>query len=325
MAETFRALRAIREDGQVTVRLERITLADLSPGQVTIRARYSDVNYKDALAATGRNGIIREYPRVPGIDVAGVVEDSLDPRFSPGDEVLVTGFELGTGHDGGYAERVRVPADWVIAIPKGLTLCQAMALGTAGFTVALCVQRMEQNGQRPEMGPIAVTGIAVDVLSGLGYEVTAITGKMQDEVYLRALGARNVMDRSTIARTSQPLERGIWGGAIDNVGGEMLAWLTRTVRPWGNICSVGLAGGEALNTTVMPFILRGVALLGVTSANCPTVWRQRLWTRLANDLRPRHLDQLVRREVTLEKLPSLFDEVLRGSLTGRTIVRISED
>lgn len=316
---------------RTTVAVERARLDDLSPGEVVIRACFSDVNYKDALAATGRNGIIRQFPRVPGIDVGGVVKSSSDPRFRSGDPVLVTGYEFGTGHDGGYAEYVRAPADWVVPVPDGLSLYEAMALGTAGFTVALCVKRLEENGQRPAQGPIAVTGatggvgsIAIDVLSRLGYSVTAITGKSGDADYLRMLGAAEVLDRRSIAYGTQPLERAVWAGAIDNVGGETLAWLTRTVRPWGNICAVGLAGGTGLNATVLPFILRGVALLGVTASNCVPEWREGLWRRLATDLKPRHLAAMVRREVTLDELPAIFDAMLAGTLTGRTVVRIAE-
>lgn len=331
MPETFRVLRAVRTDGRTIAVVEKATLDDLSPGEVVIRACYSDVNYKDALAATGRNGIIREFPRVPGIDVAGVVESSQNPRFRCGDPVLVTGYEFGTGHDGGYAEYVRAPADWVVRLPDGLRLYEAMALGTAGFTVALCVKRLEENGQHPDQGPIAVTGatggvgsIAIDVLSQLGYSVTAITGKSADADYLRMLGAAAVLNRQSIAYGTQPVDRAIWAGAIDNVGGELLAWLTRTVKPWGNVCAVGLAGGTGLNATVLPFILRGIALLGVTASNCVPEWREGLWRRLATDLKPRHLAAMIKREVTLDELPAVFDAMLAGTLSGRTVVRIAE-
>ncbi len=326
MRETFRVLRAVQADGRTTAVVEQATLDDLSPGEVVIRACYSDVNYKDALAATGRNGIIREFPRVPGIDVAGVVESSTDPRFCGGDPVLVTGHEFGTGHDGGFAEYVRAPAEWVVRLPDGLRLYEAMALGTAGFTVALCVKRLEENGQRPEQGPIAVTGatggvgsIAIDVLSRLGYSVTAITGKSADGDYLRMLGAAEVLNRHSIAYGTQPLDRPIWAGAIDNVGGELLAWLTRTVKPWGNVCAVGLAGGTGLNATVLPFILRGIALLGVTASNCVPEWREGLWRRLAADLKPRHLAAMIKREVTLDELPAVFDAMLISRQVCRCI------
>lgn len=333
MSDTFRVLRVHQRDGRTTAAVEAATVAELSPGEVVIKACYSDVNYKDALAAAGRNSIIRHFPRIPGIDVAGVVQVSDDEHFSPGDKVVVTGYEFGTGHDGGYAEYVRVPAEWVVPLPEGLTLFEAMALGTAGFTVGMCIERFEHNRQRPDHGAIAVTGatggvgsIAVDVLSALGYSVTAITGKERDSDYLHAIGANVVLNRKDIdLHSTQPLERGLWGGAIDNVGGAMLSWLTRTTKPWGNICSVGLAGGVQLETTVMPFILRGVALLGVTASNCPKILRDRVWQRLGRDLKPRHLDKMVRRQVDLADLPAVFDEVLAGTLTGRTVVRIATE
>lgn len=328
----FKVFRVYDEQGKVGGRIEESTLERLSAGEVVIRACYSDVNYKDALAATGTGKIIRHFPRIAGIDVSGVVESSSDPRFKPGDEVLVTGYEFGVSHDGGYAQYARAPAEWVVKLPEGLSLYEAMALGTAGFTVALCVHRLEQNGQRPEWGPIAVTGatggvgaIAVDVLSALGYPVTAITGKLKDHEFLRVLGAREVLDRTALALGDQPLERGMWGGAVDNVGGDLLGWLTRTTKPWGNICSVGLAGGSHLHTTVMPFILRGVSLLGITSSGCPREWREPLWQRLATDLKPRHLDRIVTRVVGIEELPPVFEAMLRGGQTGRTVVRIGEE
>ena len=332
MTKPFKVLRVHQQGEAVQARLESATLEELSPGEVVIRAGYSDVNYKDVLAATGKGKIIRRFPCIAGIDVSGVVAASQDPRFKAGDKVLVTGYELGTGHDGGYAEYVRVPAEWVVPLPPGLSLYEAMALGTAGFTVALCLQRLEQNGQRPEHGPIAITGatggvgsIAIDVLTKLGYAVTAITGKQQDADYLHALGAVDVLDRKTLALGTQPLERAMWGGAIDNVGGDLLAWLTRTVKPWGNICAVGLAGGSQLNTTVMPFILRGVSLLGVSSAGTPTAWREPLWKRLATDLKPRYLDKLVTHVAALEELNPVFEAMLAGTQTGRTVVRIGEE
>jgi NADPH2:quinone reductase len=290
------------------------------------------VNYKDALAANGRNRIIRRYPRVPGIDAAGVVESSTASHIRPGDKVIVTGFEFGTDHDGGYAGFARVPADWVVPLPPGLSLYEAMALGTAGFTVALCVHRLEANGQVPAQGPFVVTGatggvgtIAIDVLSALGYEVVAVSGKDQDHDFLRSLGAARIIDRKTLDFGKQPLEAALWGGAIDNVGGDMLSWLTRTTRPWGNICSVGLAGGDALETTVMPFILRGISLLGITSSGCPSAWRAPLWRRLAGDLKPRHLDSIVTRVVGLTELPEVFAAMLGGGHTGRTVVRVAAE
>ncbi|RME33495.1 MAG: acryloyl-CoA reductase [Gammaproteobacteria bacterium] len=329
MNESLRALRAERVDGKVRSTLQQLKVSDLSPGEVLIRVAWSSVNYKDALAATGAGRIITRFPCIPGIDLSGRVIHSDDPRFSEGDEVLVTGYELGTGHDGGYAEIARVPADWVVPLPEGLDLYEAMALGTAGFTVALCVRRLEDNHQRPDAGPFLVTGatggvgsIAVDVLSSLGYQVTALTGKKEAHDWLRELGAAQVLDRHELEYGQAPLEKGRWAGAIDNVGGELLSWITRTTRPWGNVVSVGLAGGSQLNTTVMPFILRGVALLGVTSSGCPAQWRRELWQRLASDLKPRHLRSIAATEVGLEELPGVFERILAGKVRGRVVVRI---
>ncbi|MGH8625543.1 MAG: oxidoreductase [Gammaproteobacteria bacterium] len=329
--ERFKAFRICRDGERIWGQCEQLASQDLDPGEVVIRAAYSSVNYKDALAATGSGKIIRRFPRVGGIDVSGTVESSSDPRFQTGDEVLVTGYDLGVDHDGGFAERVRVPANWIVALPKGLSLFEAMALGTAGFTAALGIQRMEDNGQHPGGGPLLVTGatggvgsIAIDILDKLGYAVTAVTGKDRACPYLRSLGAREILDRKSLDLGSRPLEPGIWGGAVDNVGGAILAWLIRTTKPWGNIVSVGLAGGSELHTTVMPFILRGVSVLGVTSSRCPAPLRHRLWQRLANEFKPRHLDTIVSAQVALEGLPGVFERMLKGELTGRTVVRLSE-
>ena len=325
----FRAFRIYQAGGKVAGRVETLTLADLTPGEVVLRAAYSSINYKDALGATGAGKILTRFPLVGGVDVAGRVEASADPHFKEGDPVLATGYDIGVGHDGGYAERVRLPAEWVVPLPEGLSLFEAMALGTAGFTVALCIQRLEDNGQRPENGPIVVTGatggvgsLAVDILSGLGYEVVALTGKDTEHEYLRGLGARAVLDRKTLDLGSRPLEKAQWAGAIDNVGGGVLAWLTRTVKPWGNIAAVGLAGGSEIHTTVMPFILRGVSLLGITSAGCPAALRYKLWPRLATDLRPPHLASIVTEVVGLEDLPRVFAAMLEGRVRGRTVVKL---
>ena len=325
----FRAFRIYQAGGKVAGRVETLTLADLTPGEVVLRVAYSSINYKDALGATGAGKILTRFPLVGGVDVAGRVEASTDPHFKEGDPVLATGYDIGVGHDGGYAERVRLPAEWVVPLPEGLSLFEAMALGTAGFTVALCIQRLEDNGQRPENGPIVVTGatggvgsLAVDILSGLGYEVVALTGKDTEHEYLRGLGAQAVLDRKTLDLGSRPLEKAQWAGAIDNIGGGVLAWLTRTVKPWGNIAAVGLAGGSEIHTTVMPFILRGVSLLGITSAGCPAALRYKLWPRLATDLRPPHLASIVTEVVGLEDLPRVFAAMLEGRVRGRTVVKL---
>jgi acrylyl-CoA reductase (NADPH) len=325
--EPFRAFRIREADGRVGAGVERLGLRDLSRGEVVIEAHYSSVNYKDALAATGRASILRRFPLVGGIDVSGVVVHSEDARFRPGDPVLVTGCGLSETHDGGYAEYARVPAGWVVRLPSGLSLFDVMAIGTAGFSAALAVQRMEDNRQDPELGPVLVTGasggvgsFAVDLLSAKGYPVAAMTGKEDAVPYLRELGASEVLLRRELEFGQQPLEQARWGGAVDTVGGELLAWLTRTVRSWGNIVSIGLAGGSELHTTVLPFILRGVSLLGITSANCPMPLRQRVWERLASDLKPRHLARIVSGTVALEELPGVFEQLLAGRLVGRKVV-----
>lgn len=327
----FKAYRVYNEQGKIQGRLEAATLEDLSPGEVVLKAEFSSVNYKDALAATGAGKIIRKFPLIAGIDVAGKVISSDDRRYKAGDQVLVTGYEFGVAHDGGYSGVVRVPAEWVVPVPDGMSTFQAMAIGTAGFTVALCVQRLEDNGQNPDKGPFIVTGatggvgmIAIDILAGLGYEVIALTGKVSREADLKALGAASILDRNMLKLDGPPLEKSQWGGAIDNVGGDVLAWLTRTVVPWGNIASVGLAGGSELHTTVMPFILRGVSLIGITSSGCPTELRHRIWQRLADDLAPKHLDKIVSNIVPMEELPGVFENMLAGKTVGRTVVKIGE-
>jgi NADPH2:quinone reductase len=327
--DSFKALRIHSESGKVAPRFESLTLNDLAPGDVVIRVSHSDINYKDALAATGAGKILRRFPLVGGIDLAGVVESSADARFRPGDPVLVTGCGLSETHDGGYAQFARVPGDWVIPMPRGLDAFTAMALGTAGFTAALAIHRMEQNGQTPQGGPIAVTGatggvgsIAVDMLAVRGYRVVAISGKADAEGYLRELGASEVLKRAELDLGSRPLENARFAGAIDNLGGETLTWLTRTVDFWGNIASIGLASSAELKTTVMPFILRGVALLGINSSATRREWRLAVWQRIATDLKPSHLERIVTRTIGFDELPEAFPAYLDGRVTGRTVVRI---
>jgi NADPH2:quinone reductase len=303
---------------------------ETGPGEVLIQARWSSVNYKDALAATGAGRIMKSLPLTGGIDVAGTVAASRDDRYREGDAVLVTGYGLGVEVDGGYAEYVKVPADWVVPLPAGLTDFQAMALGTAGFTAGLAVVRMEQNGLAPGQGPVIVTGatggvgsLAVDMLAGLGHKVTALSGKVDQAEYLKSLGAAEVMDRHGLEMGERPLEKALWAGAVDSVGGKALAWLTRTMAYRGVIAACGLAGGTELNTTVMPFILRGVSLLGIDSVACPMAQRLEVWRRLATDLKPRHLEAGIARTVPLALLPGVFQGFMDGTVTGRTVVDLN--
>ena len=329
--ESFKAFRIHEENQKIVARFEQIELDDLSAGDVVVRVTHSDINYKDALAATGAGKILRRYPLVGGIDFAGVVESSSDSRYAPGDPVLVTGSGLSETHDGGYAQYARVKGEWVIPIPPGLDAAGAMALGTAGFTAAYAISRMELNGQTPERGPVVVTGatggvgsLAIDMLAGRGYEVIAVSGKAASTEYLQALGARTVLLRQEIDFGARPLEAARFTGAIDSVGGEMLTWLTRTVDFWGNIASIGLAGGAELKTTVMPFILRGVSLLGINSAATLRPARLDVWKRIATDLNPRHLDRIVTRTIGFDELPGAFRDYLDGKVIGRTVVKISD-
>lgn len=329
MTGKFTAYRIHKIENKIVARFEELTLDDLSAGEVLIKAQYSSVNYKDALAATGKGKILRRFPLVGGIDVAGTVVSSSDRRYRKGDQVLVTGCGLGEDHDGGYAEYVRVRGEWVIPLPKGLTLRVAMMLGTAGFTAALAIHRMEHNGLRPDGGPVVVTGasggvgsLAVNMLARRGYEVVAVTGKRDAQDYLKQLGAASILLRDEVDYGSRPLERAQWQGAVDSVGGEMLAWLTRTADWWGSIASIGLAGGAELHTTVMPFILRGVNLLGINSMATPRPLRLKVWQRLATDLKPPRLRQIAANLIALDDLPKVFDQVLAGRHRGRIVVKI---
>jgi NADPH2:quinone reductase len=325
----FNAFKVYEENGKVSGRIVQLSLDELSEGPVVIKAAFSSVNYKDALAATGTGKIMRRFPLVGGIDVAGTIDSSADPRFKAGDAVLVTGYDLGVAHDGGYAGYVRVPADWVVPVPEGLSLFEAMAIGTAGFTAALSVVEMERNGLAPSNGPVIVTGatggvgsIAVQCLAAGGYEVTALTGKPQEESYLRSLGATHILSRDTLQMGTRPLEKATWAGAVDPVGGATLAWLTRTMMPNGSIASSGLTGGTELQTTVLPFILRGVKLLGIDSVTCPAARRLEVWRRLATDLKPVRLAETAH-EISLAGLPSAFDVLLKGQARGRYVVKVS--
>lgn len=311
--------------------IEEVALDALSPGEVLIRAAYSSVNYKDALAGSGKGRILRRFPLIGGIDVAGVVVSSESPDFTVGEQVLVTGCGQSEVRDGGYAHYVRAEAASVVRLPQGLELREAMIIGTAGFTAALALLRMERLGQRPDQGPIVVTGasggvgmMAIDILTRAGYEPHAITGKLDRLDFFTMLGARQVISREKLYWGQRPLEPTHWAGAMDGVGGEMLEGLTRVIAPQGNIASYGIAGGQELHTTVLPFVLRGVSLIGITASNAPRADRDEVWRRLAGDWRPAHLDAICTREVTLEELPEVFDTMLAGDSFGRTLVRLDD-
>jgi putative YhdH/YhfP family quinone oxidoreductase len=301
---------------------------ELDQGNVVVRIAYASVNFKDALTARGKAKIAMKFPLVAGIDLAGTVEESSDARFKAGDEVIVHSFGLGGEHDGGYAEFGRFPADWVIPLPQGLSLYEASALGVAGHTAALAVDLMQLNGLAPEKGKVVVNGatggvasIAIDVLSKLGFHVVALTGKMAEADYLRALGAAEVLDRKSMQFGTRPLEEPRWAGAVDSVGGEQLAWLARTMDRDGVIAAFGNAGGNEFKGSVLPYILRGVRLLGV-NVNNPMERKKFLWHRLATDLKPRHLERIARR-IRFEALETAFDDLLEARVRGRQVVDFS--
>ncbi|NJD24642.1 MAG: oxidoreductase [Betaproteobacteria bacterium] len=327
--DSFKALLIEEREGKVCSGIATLDASRLDAGEVTIRVAYSSVNYKDALAATGAGKIIRRFPCVGGIDLSGTVVASTDPRFKAGDPVIATSFDIGVAHHGGYAEYARVPADWVVPLPAGLSLFEAMALGTAGFTAALGIVRMEENRLAPEKGPVIVTGatggvgsLAVDMLAGCGYHVVALTGKAEAADYLRGLGAAEVMLRQELDLSRvRPLEGARWAGAIDNLGGDVLAWIAATMKQGGTIASIGLAASMSLNTSVAPFILRGVSLLGVDSGYIGDPYRHGVWQRLAGDLRPRHLAAMTRR-IAFADLPGIFAEYVAGRAHGRVVVEI---
>ena len=321
------ACRVFEEQGRVAPRLVTMDADELSPGSVVVRVAWSSVNYKDALAVTGRGRILKRFPLNAGIDAAGTVEASEDARFRPGDAVVVNGMGLGESHDGGFAEVLRVPGDWASPLPAGLDVREAMALGTAGFTAALAVVRMELNGQRPEQGPIVVTGatggvgsVAVDLLSSRGYTVLAVSGRPEHHGYLRAIGAAEVRTPEELDLGSRPLESARFGGAIDNVGGALLAGLARHVGLWGQVACIGMAASPALEGTVFPLILRGVSLLGVSSGNCPMPLRAEVWRRLGGDLKPPHLASIVSREVPLSGVIDAAATLVERRALGRVLV-----
>lgn len=325
----FKALVVNKDDNAFTVDIQQLNLDDLPEGEVLIEVAYSSVNYKDGLAAIPDGKIVSTYPFVPGIDLAGTVVSSEDDRFKEGDQVIATSYEIGVTHYGGFSEYARIPADWIVPLPEGLTLKEAMTFGTAGFTAALSVQYLQDHGVKPEDGPVLVSGAtggvgsaAVSMLSKLGYEVVASTGKESEHDYLRSIGAKEIISREALQPEKiRPLDSQRWAGAVDPVGGKTLAYILSTTKYGGTVAVSGLTGGPNVPTTVFPFILRGVKLIGVDSVYCPMSIRQKLWQRLATDLKPEKLDQITR-EITLEELPQALKDILQGKLTGRTIVKL---
>jgi alcohol dehydrogenase len=326
----FKAL-LIEQDEARKVRASLVPLspAQLDAGEVLIRVHFSSINYKDALAATGAGKVIRRFPCVGGIDLSGEVVESTDSRFKAGDAVIATSYDIGVAHHGGYAEYARIPADWVLLLPQGLDLQEAMALGTAGLTAALGIVRMEDNGLAPGNGPVLVTGasggvggLAIDMLAQLGYEVAALTGKAEEADFLRRIGASDIFLRGEIDFDKvRPLEASRWAGAVDNVGGSILHWVLATMCQDGVVASIGNAADFKVSTTVFPFILRGVSLLGIDSGYASMTMRQRVWTRLAADLKPRYLKDFIR-VIGFDELPDAFAAFIEGRARGRTVVRI---
>ena len=331
MSATFKAFVVDKKEADFTAAFKDITQSDLPQGEVLVKVAYSSVNYKDGLASIPEGKIVRTYPFVPGIDLAGVVVESSEASFKPGDEVIVTSYALGVSHYGGFSEYARVKAEWVVPLPSGLTLKEAMALGTAGFTAALSVHKLEHNGLTPQHGPVLVTGatgglgsVAISILKNLGYTVAASTGQQSEHDYLKALGADDILPREeTSAESNRPLEKDRWAGCVDAVGGATLAYLLRTTSYGGSIASCGNTGGANVNTTVFPFILRGVNLLGIDSVNCPMALRRTIWEHLASDYKPKHLLDLVGHEAPFEELPQALATILKGGVRGRTIIKIA--
>lgn len=327
--ESFRAL-VVNQDEEFTVHVNNLTLNDLPNGEVLIKVSYSGINYKDSLATIPNGKIVTSYPFVPGIDLAGIVVSSEDPQFKEGDEVIATSYEIGVTHFGGFSEYARIPSKWVVPLPKGLSLKEAMVIGTAGFTAALSIQRLEENGVNPEKGKILVTGatggvgsFAVSILSTLGYQVEASTGKESEHEYLNSLGATSIVSREEVFDGKiRALGKQKWAAAVDSVGGEPLASLLSQIHYGGAVAISGLTAGTQLPTSVFPFILRGVNLLGIDSVYCPMDIRLKTWNRLAKDFKPANLEYFIHQEVTLQQLPDVLPILLKGQARGRILVKL---
>jgi acrylyl-CoA reductase (NADPH) len=331
--ERFKAYK-LTETPDKNIRAEFVdtTLGELDPGDVVVRVAYSDVNYKDALAATGKGKILRRQSCIGGIDFSGTVVSSQNPKLAKGDAVLGVGYDLGVSHHGGYAQYARVPGNWLIKLPQGMSLWEAMAFGTAGFTAGIGIVRMEENRLKPSNGPVIVNGatggvgsIAVSALSKLGYHVVALTGKEQESDWLKKLGAKEILLRQTLnLEKIKPLDKATWAGAVDNLGGPVLAWIASTMKDNGTIASIGLAASAELHTWVMPFILRGVCLLGINSGeNVPPEIREKVWRRLGSDMKPPLLKEMAR-TVPFSELPAVFDDFINAKVTRRVVVDLEE-
>lgn len=327
---TFKAYLTSQEGKTSKTELVDYPVDQLDAGEVLINVEYSTVNYKDALSATGAGRIIRRFPCIGGIDLAGVVESSADAKFKPGDKVIAHSYDVGVAHHGGYAQKARIPAAWLVPVPSGMSTFDAMTYGTAGFTAAQAVHRMQHDGLHPAMGPVLVNGatggvgmVAIEILAKLGYDVVAVTGKEKDVELLKSIGATSVLIRGQFEMTEKPLGSETYAGAVDNLGGEQLSWLTRVMKVGGTIASVGLAQGWEVKTTVMPFILRGVSLLGIDSVNCPMGLRRELWAKLAGEWKCDKLSAHCR-TVPFAELPTVFDAYVKGAVTGRTVVQVRD-
>jgi len=326
---SFNALFATKTGDAISAGVVQLTEQDLMPGDVTVAVEYSTVNYKDALALSGRSPVIRTFPLIPGIDLAGVVETSSHPGYAAGDRVLVNGWGLSQTHHGGYAQKARVPGEWLVKIPEAFTSRDAMAIGTAGYTAMLSVLALEHGGVSPDQGDILVTGanggagsIAIALLSTLGYRVVASTGRLEESAYLKELGAAEILDRATLSEPGAPIAKERWAGAIDAVGSHTLANVLAQTRYRGVVAAFGLAQGADLPGSVLPFILRNVTLAGIDSVNAPYSAREQAWTRLAADL---DLGKLARttQMISLAEVPALAGQVLQGRVQGRTVVDVN--
>lgn len=330
MEKGFRAFVVNKEGEEFSAGIKEVHMNDLPDDDVTIRVAYSSVNYKDGLASIPKGKIVNSYPFIPGIDLAGTVVESKDSRYREGDDVIVTSYELGVSHFGGFSEYARVPGDWIVPLPKGLTLKEAMIYGTAGFTAALSIFRLEQNGLQPDFGDVLVTGatggvgsMAVAMLAKKGYNVVASTGKESEHSFLRDIGAKEILSRGDIVGDKIPaLGKQRWAAAVDPVGGKTLAAVASQLKYQGAVAVSGLTGGGEVPTTVFPYILRGVSILGVDSVYCPMEIRKKLWSRLADDLKPEQLLNQIGHEISLDELPHALSAILEGKSKGRVVVKL---